>query len=198
MNKIEKKHVFDIYNNISQEFSNTRKFPWPFVSKYINKLKSGSFVCDVGCGNGKNMIRPDLIYIGSDLSEEMCFLSSQKTLNVVQSNVLKLAFRDNTFDCVISIACIHHIVGVERQKNAIKECFRIISKGGTMCISVWAESEKYGHGDTYIKWNTYSKKRYYFLFNQTNFNALFNDINYNTKELVYENHNLYCIITKKI
>ena len=163
MNEIEQKYVHDVYNSISKEFSSTRKYAWPHVKKFIDSITRFSLVCDVGSGNGKNMYRNDLTYFATDLSEQMCELSSKKTNNICQSNVLSLPFNDNTFDTVISIACIHHLNTEERRRKAIEECKRILKPGGSMLISVWANSEKYGLGDQFIKWNKHETKRYYHL-----------------------------------
>ena len=190
MNLIEKQYVYDVYNSISDEFSSTRQYPWPLVKQYINNIKKYDVVCDVGSGNGKNMFRNDLTYFATDLSEYMCKLSSKKTNNVCQSNILSLPFNDNTFDSVISIACIHHLNTQERRKKAIDECKRILKPNGTMLISVWANSEKYGSGDQFIKWNNHETNRYYHLFDK---GELSNLCDFEHK-IIYEKHNYYIIV----
>ena len=79
MNELENKYVYEVYNSISNEFDNTRQYPWPVVKSFMNNLEPNSFVCDVGSGNGKNMFRNDLIYTSTDLSEKMCELSANKS-----------------------------------------------------------------------------------------------------------------------
>ena len=186
MNNFEKKYVNDVYNTIYNEFSITRQYPWPFVKKFIESIKTYSLVCDVGSGNGKNIYRNDIEYIATDLSYEMCKMSKNKT-DSVQSNVLSLPFKDNIFDTVISIACIHHLSSHERRQQAINECKRILKTGGNLLISVWANSDKYGSGDQFIKWNKNNDKRYYHLFS---YDELKNMCNFNC-EIIYEKHNYY-------
>ena len=187
MNEIEKQYVYNVYNSISEEFSSTRQYAWPCVKKFINSLPIYSLVCDVGSGNGKNMFRNDLEYFATDISEYMCELSSKKTNNVCQSNILSLPFNDSTFDSVISIACIHHLNTAERRKKAIEECKRILKPNGSMLISVWANSDRYGSGDQYIKWNNHETKRYYHLFDKDELSGLC-DFKH---EIIYEKHNYY-------
>ena len=41
-----------VYNTISSHFSHTRYKPWPKVVEFLESLEDGSWVADVGCGNG--------------------------------------------------------------------------------------------------------------------------------------------------
>lgn len=190
MNDIEKKYVYDVYNQISDEFNITRQYPWPVVKDFINNLETYSFVCDVGSGNGKNLFRKDLIYTAVDLSEQMCKLSQKRTPEVIQSNILSLPFKNNSFDVVISIACIHHLNSIDRRSEAIKECLRILKSDGKLMISVWANSEKYGSGDQFIKWNNHETKRFYHLYSKDEIYKLAKQ--YNLK-ITYDKYNYYLI-----
>ena len=38
MNEIEKHYVYNVYNSISEEFSSTRQYAWPYVKQFINSL----------------------------------------------------------------------------------------------------------------------------------------------------------------
>jgi tRNA (uracil-5-)-methyltransferase TRM9 len=189
MNNIEKLYVHDVYNSISNEFSNTRQYPWPVVRKFVNSLDRYSTVCDVGCGNGKNMFRDDLVYFPTDLSIAMCNTAQKQKshFDITQSNVLSLPFKDNTFDAVMCIACIHHLNSAERRARAVYECARILKHGGKLLISVWANSEKYGSGDQYIGWNTHDQKRFYHLFDEKELRVLCDF----QCDIIYEKHNYY-------
>lgn len=187
MNKIEEHNVRDVYNNIAKEFSDTRQYAWPIVKDFVNNIEQYNLVCDVGSGNGKNMFRTDLMYIATDFSEEMCKLSKRKS-DTVQSNVLSLPFRDQTFDAVMCIACIHHLSTDERRYNSIKECLRILKPNGKLLISVWSNSKKYGDGDQYIKWNNNETKRFYHLYSKEECKNLCEEFNLNLK---YDKYNFY-------
>ena len=166
MNQIEKNHVYNIYNEISKDFENTRKnLVWPFLKNFIDNIEPYSIVCDIGSGSGRNLYRTDIEYVASDFSEKMCNILKSKTYNVLTANVLSLPFRDNTFDVVLCVACIHHLSSFKRRKCAINECTRILKPNGKLLITVWAESEKYGRDDQYISWNN-SFDRYYHLFTE--------------------------------
>jgi tRNA (uracil-5-)-methyltransferase TRM9 len=51
----EGEHVQQVYEAIAPHFSATRYKRWPIVDKFIKSLSKGSFGCDFGCGNGKNL-----------------------------------------------------------------------------------------------------------------------------------------------
>lgn len=40
----------------------TRQSNWGIVNKFLNMLPEYSVVIDVGCGNGKYLVRNDLLY----------------------------------------------------------------------------------------------------------------------------------------
>ena len=186
MNGVEYRYVNQVYESIHSEFNHTRQYPWPVVKEFINVLPKYSALCDVGSGNGKNMFRHDLVNVSTDFSYEMCKLSQSRS-DSIQSNVLSLPFQDNTFDAVICIACIHHLSTEKRRKKAIDECKRILKTDGKMLISVWSNSEKYGSGDQFIRWNKHHEKRYYHLFNRQELQSL---CNFDCK-IFYNHYNYY-------
>lgn len=51
--KNEQDYVHQVYNNISDHFSQTRYKPWPLIERFLNSLQSGSIGLDSGTGNGK-------------------------------------------------------------------------------------------------------------------------------------------------
>ena len=65
---MEKEHVYDVYEKIAPHFSNTRYKPWPKVEEFMNNVPQGSFVADVGCGNGKYLgcNQENLFTVGTD------------------------------------------------------------------------------------------------------------------------------------
>ena len=48
-------HVRRVYDAIAHQWHGTRYKPWPRVAEFIATLPLRATVCDVGCGNGKNM-----------------------------------------------------------------------------------------------------------------------------------------------
>ena len=46
--RLEQTHVHEVYQKIAEHFSDTRHKPWPKVAQFLNSLKPGSVVVDVG------------------------------------------------------------------------------------------------------------------------------------------------------
>lgn len=62
---LERAYVHDVYENCEEPFGSIR----PKVAQFLANLDSGSFVCDVGCGNGRYLTagcNPSIYSIGVD------------------------------------------------------------------------------------------------------------------------------------
>jgi ubiquinone/menaquinone biosynthesis C-methylase UbiE len=107
-------------------------------------MEKDSFVIDVGCGNGKNMlVNKNINIMGCDVSESFVQIcNNERNLNTFVCDNLKIPLRSNIFDYAISIAVIHHFTTRERRKKAIKEILRILKVGGKLMIYVWAFEQK--------------------------------------------------------
>ena len=184
ISKIEQEFVIDFYNNNASEFSSTRYAPWPLVKEFIESIPPGSLVLDVGCGNGKNQFRNDLIWTSCDASAEMCKLCN----NAILAECTDLPFETNSFDAVICIAVIHHLDSSSKHVKAIKEIECVLKPNGKSLISVWAAQAKYGNGDQYIKWKSNDVLRYIHFFSESEIKALSKQ---STIKLDYNNYYIY-------
>lgn len=89
------------------------------MKKFLNNLPDGSFLLDVGCGNGKYLNDDGrLIKFGCDRSMRLCEISASKQSNVFVANCLELPVDENRFDACISIAVIHHLSTEQRRIRA--------------------------------------------------------------------------------
>ncbi len=67
--QLEQEHVHNVYNEIAHTFSDSRYRPWPHVAEFLHTFSSGSFVLDIGCGNGKYLnVRNDLMMVKQIIS----------------------------------------------------------------------------------------------------------------------------------
>lgn len=139
-----------MYDEIGTHFSRTRQKTygstssnWPVTDSYLQKLKSGQAVLDIGCGNGKLVsgLPKGVEYVGTDFSKTL--LSEAKSLypdqdfrfgNVVEpSHWAGLA----TYDAIFCVAVLHHIPEREQQVYIVKETKRHLKKGGFLYLTVW-------------------------------------------------------------
>ena len=161
--EIEKKHVYEVYDKISEHFSLTRYKPWPQVSEFLNSLPDNSFLLDVGCGNGKYLsINEKLITFGTDRSGNLLSIAKEKNIKsqCFIADSLKLPIRSEFFDAVISIAVIHHFSNELLRIQALKEIFRVTKIGGKILIYVWAmeqKEKKFTEQDNFVPWHLQKK-----------------------------------------
>ena len=161
--EIEKKHVYEVYDKISEHFSLTRYKPWPLVSDFLNSLEKNSLLLDVGCGNGKYLsTNENLITFGTDRSGNLLSIAKEKNVNsqCFMADSLKLPVRSEFFDAVISIAVIHHFSNELLRIQALKEIFRVTKIGGKVLIYVWAmeqKEKKFTEQDNFVPWHLQKK-----------------------------------------
>ena len=141
-----------VYDVIAESFDSTRKYPWKEVSEFIEKIPSSDLVLDLGSGNGRHtklLSKQSRGTIGLDISFNILKLSLMKELegisrdiNLVNSDAIKLPFKDNVFDKLISIAVIHHLETDDNRREVLSEIFRILKKDGLAQISSWLKSHQ--------------------------------------------------------
>ncbi len=167
---IEKKYVYEFYNNIADHWYHTRNRKcsnWSVVNKFLNSLDSYSFVADIGTGSGRFMnIRKDLNFIGIDASISLLQICKKNKLEVVCNNILNICIKDNSVDATICIAVLHHLSTEENRLQAIKELIRITKIKGRILIYVWAfkqdnnsrvSQSKFKEKDCLVPWHLQEK-----------------------------------------
>ena len=92
--ELEKAHVYQIYDEIADHFSDTRHSPWPKVGDFLRGLPSHSLVADVGCGNGKYLgVNKDIATFGSDRSINLIKICRERGHCAIVSDILSLPYR---------------------------------------------------------------------------------------------------------
>lgn len=196
-----------VYNNIAEDFSNTRYKIWFSIAKFIDTFKETDLNADIGCGNGKNMIYKPLKFKGMDICDEFIRICKERDLDVIKGNILNIPFETEMFDNVLCIAVVHHLSSTEERIKAIKELFRICKNGGKIMIYIWAfeqpiESKR--HFKTQDEMVPYKKingevyYRYYHLYNEGELEeeVKLSEIYFKKMESGYERGNWYVIIEK--
>lgn len=184
MNSIE---VQNSYDKIAKQFLATRVFTWLWTDNFINSLNKNSYILDIGSGNGRNTKYNEHQIIGLDISIEQLKVGkyckenkNQLTKEFIQSNMVKIPFKNQIFDSILSIASFHHLSTIKERINCLEEMKRILKIDGKILLSVWSinqplktkrKFDKYG--DINVNWNTNRKDingnyiiipRYYYIF----------------------------------
>ena len=132
------------YDQMSDKFSNTRKNFWADLEFIKNYIDNGDKILDYGCGNGRLLEilkNKKLKYYGVDISQKLIELAKQKYPEFA-GNFMKissqssLAFPDNFFNKIISVAVFHHFPEKYAQ-NMAKELYRVIQPEGIAIVTVW-------------------------------------------------------------
>lgn len=113
----------------------TSNLQWHRYEKQValisQKLKKGSLVLDIGCGNGHTtalLATHTINVIGIDLSESPVWQTFENYgARFVVADALNLPFKCEKFDAVISFGVMEHL---KDDDGFINQVYRILKKGG--------------------------------------------------------------------
>lgn len=184
-------------------------------------LKKAGHILDLGCGNGRfvRFLQQEKLtchYLGVDNSRELIKIAQKKHPNhhFVQGDQLKIPAEDETTDLVLSIRAFHHLPSQKTRNRALQEIRRVLSKNGTIIISVWNLWQikywkqlaaafalciftlgSYAFNDTFIPWKK-KEKRYYHAFTKHELRQLLIKNNFTILDLIQVGKDII-IIAKK-
>lgn len=160
--------IQDVYNQIAHSFDKTRFSIWKGVREFLDSLPVDSLLGDIGCGNGKNMLyRQDIFVKGYDSCDKFVTICKDKGLNVTNGDVRSLKIRDEEYDNVICIAVIHHLKTKEERIKGLSELLRITKKRGQVLVYVWAWEQpedsrrKFKKGDNLVSFGDGNDRFYH-------------------------------------
>src|SRR5581483_2287360 len=108
---------------------------WEESGEAYKKIPSNDSwtVLDLGCGNGKstNFLKGRNV-IGIDLSENEMIKAKNKYRKKYYfvADATKLPFKSNSFDLIVAVNLLHHLA--DKTDEGVKECYRILKKGGML------------------------------------------------------------------
>ncbi len=206
------------YNQIAEEFSDTRNHLWSEISSFSDYIRNNQKILDLGCGNGRliNLIdNHQTDYIGVDNSKELIKIAKKKhpDYSFRIANITNLPFDKNNFDLIFSIAVIHHIPTQELRKKVAQEIKRVLKPGGKIIVSVWnLNRPKYTEkikrsqlknpdleeGDWLKPWGKKKKHfRYYHAFSKEEFINLFENVDLEIKKRKFTRYNYWLVLKKE-
>jgi len=148
------------YNRIAQDFTDehySNTWDDDYLRLFANSLLKGAKVLDLGCGAGNDTAKLDKMGFateGIDLSDKLIEIVKQKTPNLkfVQGDMLKLPYKDASFDGVFAKASILHIAKEDVPK-VLAEIKRVLKPKGIVHIAI-----KGGEGEGLINEDDYGYK----------------------------------------
>src|SRR3989339_597637 len=151
------------YEEIGQEFSETRKHIWPEFKFFEKYFKKGAKVLDVGCGNGRLvefLKNYSIDYTGLDQSKKLIEEAKKNfsNKNFVQGNILKLPFRDSSFAIIFTWNMYQPKFDKIRKKAALNSILTFGNKSKKDLFFYWGKEKK--------------SLRYYYAFHAAEFSDL--------------------------
>ncbi len=131
------------YEEISRDFSQTRKVFWEELYFLGDYIKDNDEVLDIGCGNGRflEVLSGKILqYTGVDNSESLISYAKKwqgEKGEFICADALELPFKDTTFDTAVSFGVLHHIPSKKLRKLFLKEAHRVLKKDGVLILTVW-------------------------------------------------------------
>jgi len=197
------KQVQDFYESEGEAFGHTRHHVWELMLYFMERLKPGDVLVDVGAGNARllDAVPQGVTYLGIEPSSSLREFANRRLERHAGSKMIDGGFPilnlpDEFADAVTCIAVLHHVPSDDGRRQSIKELHRILKPGGIMVLSVWNLRAKRflswevfkrawlrmpgfsggDRGDLYYSWKAgkIPKSRYVHAFTLNEFKALFN------------------------
>src|SRR5260221_13298060 len=107
--------------------------------KQYAPVKSTLSILDAGCGTGRlaELMSKLGTVTGIDMSDEALKFAKRHGLQVQKASVMKLPFKDNSFDIITSIDVLYH-KAVTDDSKALKELYRVLKLHGIIIIRLQA------------------------------------------------------------
>lgn len=141
-----------------EKFYREQRRPWKGIKEidsFLDLVKKGALVLDAGSGTGKSSSLYSRYYRIILLDFSMNSLrNSSVGCDRVLGNVKSLPFGDNTFDAIISIHILEHLLEKERY-HAMNELHRVLKNNGLIFLESFSVDDfRFGNGDE-IERNTF-------------------------------------------
>jgi SAM-dependent methyltransferase len=156
MKTIGKNHL-DLWGDYYKNLNSSYLFPNEYVVRTflgmypnlrMNKNYRNEKICDVGCGDGRNITalhKFGFDVYATEVSEEVCRITKEKLLNHAERidvNIQKglnddLPFKDEAFDYLLSWNACYYLKDEKADiDDNLREHSRVLKKGGYFIVSV--------------------------------------------------------------
>jgi ubiquinone/menaquinone biosynthesis C-methylase UbiE len=166
------------YDDIAESWYRLRHWTRfkPELEEMASRWGKGKLL-NVGCAHGPDFLpfKDKFELWGLDSSAPMINMAVKYAgkfkldVSLIVADAVCMPFKDNVFDCAISVAAYHHVKGAGQRATAFSELRRVLKPGGEAFITVWNRWQKpfWRRGkEVMVPWKTSAGEvmRYYYLF----------------------------------
>lgn len=158
------------YQTVFDSFDSTRQKPWMGwvqLLSHLWQLPQPLKVLDVGCGNGRfgSFLAQhihEIQYTGVDNSADL-LSAARKTFPQGKFQQLDLMNLDEldklqqSYDCIVLIAVLHHIPGASNRIQLLKKLRQKLNSGGLLLFTAWQFLSIEALKNRVISWDRYSE-----------------------------------------
>ena len=136
------KNLQNLYEQIADDFSESRAAPWPEFHFFKKFISEGDDVVELGCGNGRayQFLREKKIeYLGIDFSKKLLDIARKRypDTSFQRQDLTDMRLENKKYDAVISVASLHHIPSKRLRKKVFKKISVALKDDGILIFSVW-------------------------------------------------------------
>jgi tRNA (uracil-5-)-methyltransferase TRM9 len=141
------------YEQFARQFADARSTGQASVRAVLATIADGERVLDVGCGDGRvaralDEMGRSVSYTGVDGSESFVTLARQRAeglrsvsatficADVAQADWMQ-RIAAGSFDCVLSLAVLHHIPGAAARQRLVQQMADGVAPSGRLIASTW-------------------------------------------------------------
>jgi SAM-dependent methyltransferase len=137
----------EIYDQIAEDFAETRNKVWPEFEYFKGYLANGQDVLDLGCGNARllELLKDYKVnYLGIDFSPNLIaeakkdWLDSQSepNFNFMVGDILDLNLKEK-YDLVFLVATLHHIPSQRLREKVLLNVKSVLKPNGKLLMTNW-------------------------------------------------------------
>lgn len=132
----------DLYNQIAQDFSDSRVNLWPEFEYFTGYLKNNQDILDLGCGNGRvlDLLKDFQInYLGVDNSSKLIAQAQQNwpQAKFMVADILDLKDIKQKYDIIFLVATLHHIPSAKLREQVLSNIKQLLKPDGKLLMTNW-------------------------------------------------------------
>lgn len=149
----------------------TERVEFDFEVLYLKKPKNRLKLLDVGCGNGRFLLKLNACgweVQGTEIDQKAVDYCKSKGLNVVKGEVTELNFENNSFDVItINHVIEHHFDPI----TLLKKCNSLLNSDGKLIV-LTPNSKSHSFQKFKSSWYHLDPPRHLFIFNPDNLSII--------------------------